>query len=314
MKWKVCFLGSPEFSIPSLEFLKNSPHFEVVGAVTQPDRPAGRKLELKPTAVKTYCLTHQIPVISPEKVSSLEGLKWVEGLKADVAVVVAFGQILSEQFLSLFPFGAVNLHGSLLPRWRGAAPIQRAIEAGDSESGLSLQKIVKALDAGDLLGERRVKLNTEITALELLNSLSLLGPELLGRELVQYLSSELTPLPQNPHQVTLAPKITKTECELDFAQNANLLHNKIRAFTMGPGAFSYFKGHRVKIIKARVGSDISPSEPGMVVSLEPLRVVCGQRSVLEILELQPESKSKMPAKQFVQSFDVKLNEKWGSRE
>lgn len=316
MKWKVCFLGSPEFSVPSLEFLKNSPHFEVVGVVTQPDRPAGRKLELKPTAVKSYSLAHNLPVICPEKVSGPDGLKWVEDLKADVAVVVAFGQILSEKFLTLFPFGAVNLHGSLLPRWRGAAPIQRAIEAGDIETGLSLQKIVKALDAGDLLGERRVQLSSEITALELLNQLSLLGPDLLERELVQYLKKELQPVPQDSSQVTLAPKILKSECEIDFKKTSTQLHNQVRAFTMGPGTFSYFRGSRVKVLKTRVGSALSSTHSllsfGEVVSLEPFLISCAEGSTLEILEVQPESKSRMQMKLFVQSQDVKLKEKWGS--
>lgn len=314
MKWRVCFLGSPEFAVPSLKFIKESPHFELVGVVTQPDRPAGRNLVLKPTAVKAFCLENNINFINPEKISSEDGLNWVSGLNADVAVVVAFGQILSERFLNLFKFGAVNLHGSLLPRWRGAAPIQRAMEAGDLETGLSLQKIVKALDAGDILGERKIAISQEINALEMLEKLSHFGPELLKEELIKYLKGELVPRPQNSELVTIAPKILKTECEINFSMSSNQIHNKVRALTMGPGAFTFFRNQRLKVIKTKVMSDTSFNKNfGHINSLSPLVVSCGVGQ-LELLEVQPESKSKMQANVFVKSTDLKLQERLGKHE
>ncbi|HWU43744.1 MAG TPA: methionyl-tRNA formyltransferase, partial [Bdellovibrio sp.] len=186
-KVRVCFLGTPEFAVTSLKALLSDDHFEVVGVVTQPDRPAGRKLQLTPSPVKQLAIVNNLKVLAPEALKKNPlMLDEIRNWGAEVAVVVAFGQILTQEFLDSFRFGCVNIHGSILPRWRGAAPIQRAIEAGDLESGVTLQKMVKKLDAGDIIGLRRIKITPEMNAMELHDQLALLGADLLRVELMDY--------------------------------------------------------------------------------------------------------------------------------
>lgn len=304
---RVCFLGTPEFAVQSLKSLLSDDHFEVVGVVTQPDRPAGRKMQLTPSAVKTYALAQGLKVISPETVKDETIQEEIKKWGAEVAVVVAFGQILTQKFMDLFAFGAVNVHGSILPRWRGAAPIQRAIETGDTESGVTLQKMVKALDAGDILGIRKVKLDNTITAMELHDQLAALSGELLHVELMDYVRGNLAPIPQDPAGVTHAKKLDKAESELQWQQPAQTLHNKVRAFTMGPGTFTTLMGKKIKIHKTRIGSEPKgKAAPGTVLGLkaEALQVQAGDGTVLEILELQPESRNRISAVEFAKGHNL----------
>lgn len=314
-KIRVCFLGTPQFALSCLKAVFEDDHYEVVGVITQPDRPAGRKLILTPSPVKVFAISHHIQVISPESIKK-ETLIYdeIRNWKAEVAVVVAYGQILSEEFLRLFPLGAVNVHSSLLPRWRGAAPIQRAIEAGDLETGVSLQKVVKKLDAGDVLGYRKMKLNQDINALELHDELAIMGADLLHVELMDYVRGNLTPVPQDEALVTHAAKLTTIEGHLDWTLPAEKIHNKIRAFVLGPGTYSQMqsesgdrkkiKFHQSRIIDAKQMKDsnlcakLAPGEMIWLPQDEKLVVGAGD-GVLEILELQPESKAKMSAVGFI---------------
>ncbi len=312
-KIRVCFLGTPVFALSCLKAIVEDDHYEVVGIITQPDRPAGRKMILTPSPVKVFALSHHIPVISPESLKKEtliydEVRKW----RAEVAVVVAYGQILSQAFLDLFPLGAVNVHSSLLPRWRGAAPIQRAIEAGDEETGVCLQRVVQKLDAGDILGQRKFAMNTEINSIELHDELARRAGELLHVELMDYVRGNLTPVPQNEDFVTHAAKLKKEEGRIDWNQSAKIIHNKIRAFVLGPGTFSQFQGKKVKFHKSRIidakemkdrtlCEKLSAQE--MVWLPQDQRLVVGTGSgVLEILEIQPESKQKMPADVFARGY------------
>ena len=180
-------MGTPEFACVALDSLLKDEHFEVVAVVTQPDRPAGRKQQLSPSPVKVFALKHGLVVFSPETVNTEEFRALIGALAVESAVVVAFGQLLGDAFLALFEKGAVNIHGSLLPRWRGAAPIQRALMAGDRETGVALQIIVKKLDAGAVLGIRRLALTDAMTAAEVYPALAQLGCELLATEYMDYL-------------------------------------------------------------------------------------------------------------------------------
>lgn len=304
---KVCFLGTPEFAADHLRALLKNPVYQVVGVVTQPDRPTGRKMHLTPSAVKVLALENNIPVLTPENLrKEPEIFEKIKSWKADIAVVVAFGQILAQDFLDSFKFGAVNVHGSLLPLWRGAAPIQRSIEAGDTETGVSLQRMVRKLDAGPVIGERIVKLNDEITATELYEKLSVLGCELLEQDLLKYIKGEIKPREQDETKVTLAPKIEKTESLLDWNMSAAAIHNRVRAFTMGPGTYVMYQGKRLKIHKTKVVDMTSVGVAGAIVSLNPSELQIQTREgVLSILEVQPESKSKISIADFLKSAALK---------
>lgn len=313
-KVRVCFLGTPEFAVTSLQALIADEHYEVVGVITQPDRPAGRKMQLTPSPVKTLALSRGLTVIAPESLKkNPEALEEVKKWGAEVAVVVAFGQILSQEFLGLFPFGAVNVHGSLLPRWRGAAPIQRSLEAGDKEGGVSLQRVVKKLDAGDIIGSRRVPLDEEITATELYEKLALLGADLLRVELMDYVRGNLVPVPQDEALVTYAPKIEKSEGEIRWLLPAVEIHNKVRALTLGPGSFTTWAGKKIKIHKTHVSEKAGAHpEAGRILEVNEdfIFVQCGS-GVLEILELQPESRNRMKVREFLQGHALQVGDRFG---
>jgi methionyl-tRNA formyltransferase len=310
-KVRVCFLGTPDFALTCLKALIEDEHYEVVGVVTQPDRPAGRKMLLTPSPVKTLAMAQGIPVLSPESVNKDFILTEIEKWGAEVAVVVAFGQILSTKFLNLFRFGAVNVHGSVLPRWRGAAPIQRALEAGDTESGVTLQKVVKELDAGDIIGIRRVSVSEEMNATELYAELAKLGTELLHVELMDYVRGNLAPIPQDPAGVTYAKKIDKLEAEIKWTESARKIHNKVRAFTMGPGTFTTLAGKKLKIHKTKVTN--GSGEPGAVVSSsdQSLVIATGEEA-LELIEVQPESRSRMNIADFLKGHPLKKGDRLGN--
>lgn len=306
-KVRILFLGTPEFAASSLRRLIEDDHFEIVGVVTQPDRPAGRKMQLKASPVKELALSAGLRVFSPETVNTEEFRAEIAALRAESAAVVAFGQILGQKFLDLFPKGAVNVHGSILPRWRGAAPIQRAVMAGDKESGVTLQIIVRKLDAGPLLGERRLSVPEDMNALELHDRLKDLGAELLLREYFDYLRGHLNPVPQDESLVTIATKIEKAEAQIDWTQNAVDVHNKVRGLQMGPFAFAtgLFNQPTVKIHKTRVSLRPSNGKPGDVIftgeaadGVTVIRIACGVGAV-EILEIQPESRGRMSVAEFV---------------
>jgi len=310
-KIRVCFLGTPEFALVSLKSLLNDEHFEVVGVVTQPDRPAGRKMVLTPSPVKILAMANGIPVLSPESVNKDFMLTEIQKWGAEVAVVVAFGQILSTKFLNLFRFGAVNVHGSILPRWRGAAPIQRAIEFGDTESGVTLQKVVRELDAGDLLGLRRIDLDSEINALELHDKLAVMGAELLHLELMDYVRGNLAAIPQDTTGITLAKKIDKLEAEIKWTESAVKIHNKVRAFVMGPGTFTTLGGKKLKIHQTKVVS--GSGTPGQVLSVsENSLVVATGSEAISLLSLQPESRNRMTVSEFLKGYPLKKGDSIGS--
>lgn len=312
-KIRVCFLGTPTFALTCLKKLYEDEHYEVVGIITQPDRPAGRKMILTPSPVKMFALSHHVPVISPESLKKEtliydEIRKW----RAEVAVVVAYGQILSSQFLDLFPLGAVNVHSSLLPRWRGAAPIQRAIEAGDGETGVCLQRVVQKLDAGDILGQRKMELPLDMNAIELHDRLAELGGDLLHVELMDYVRGNLTPVPQDESQVTHAAKLKNEEGLLNWNLSALEVHNKIRAFVLGPGTFSLMNGKKLKFHRSRI-MDLNEMKDRSVCekvqAWEMIWLPQDQKLIvgtglgpLEILEIQPESKQKMLAEVFARGY------------
>jgi methionyl-tRNA formyltransferase len=297
-------MGTPDFAAASLQRLIDDEHFEVVAVVSQPDRPAGRKMQLTPSPVKILALEKGLPVFTPETVNTDEFRLTVLTLKPESAAVVAFGQILGQKFLDLFPRGCVNVHGSILPRWRGAAPIQRAVMSGDRESGVALQIVVRKLDAGPVLGIRRVELDDSINALQLHDQLKDLGADLLHVEYMDYLRGNLMPTPQDEADVTIAPKIDKAEALIDWSLSAREIHNKVRGLQMGPFAYSTLDQRAVKIHRTMIVSESGSSgAPGSVISQHAsgFHVACGA-GVLDILDVQPESKPRMTASAFALGY------------
>jgi len=321
---RVCFFGTPDFASVCLGSLLKDEHFEVVGVITQPDKPAGRKLELKPSAVKELALKSGVRVLTPAKASAKDSLEEIRALGAEVAVVVAYGQILSQALLDAFPFGAVNVHASLLPRWRGAAPIQRAIEAGDAVTGVCLQKMVKELDAGDVLGERMVPIAAEQNAIELHDVLAQKAKELLHVELMDFVRGNLAPVPQNLNLVTYAKKLLKEESQINWSMSAQQIHNKIRAFLLGPGTFSLLqhklnlqklKFHRTRILEEDPAGPFASTGAGVIVGVcsNSFTVKTGN-GLLEVLEVQPESRAKMKVLDFLRGNPVEVGQTFKTSE
>ena len=300
-------MGTPEFAVTSLERLAADEHFEIVAVVSQPDRPAGRKMQLTPSPVKVRALELGFKVFTPETVNKEEFHSQILELKVESAVVVAFGQILGQKFLDLFPKGCVNVHGSILPRWRGAAPIQRALMAGDRESGVALQKIVRKLDAGDVLGIRKVELGEEMNAIELHDVLKVLGADLLTVEFMDYLRGNLAPTPQDESLVTFAAKIDKAEAKIDWSWSALKIHNLIRGLALGPNAFAVREGKSLKLHKTKVRS--GKGTPGEIVEVSAASFTVGTHDgLLEVFEVQPESRAKMPSADFIRGYQIKKGE------
>ncbi len=304
-KVRVCFFGTPDFATVALNTLLKDEHFEIVGVVTQPDRPSGRKLQLNPSPVKSLALSHNLKVLAPESLkNNVMITDAIKGWGAEVGIVVAFGQILTEDFLSIFHFGCVNIHGSLLPRWRGAAPIQRAIEAGETVTGVTLQKIVKRLDAGDMIGARRLEIADDMDALEVHDQLAKLGADMLRVELMDYVRGHLAPIPQDEALVNYAKKIEKSESLIDWQQSAVKIHNKVRAFVMGPGTFMILNGKKIKIHKTKISNISIQKNPGeMIVQNNQLLMQTGD-GLLELLIVQPESRNRVTAEEFLKGYQT----------
>lgn len=309
-KVRIVFLGTPEFAVAALEKLVVDEHFEIVAVVTQPDRPAGRNMKLTPSPVKILAELHGLKVFSPESVNTEEFRSELAALKPESAAVVAFGQILGQKFLDLFPLGCVNVHGSILPRWRGAAPIQRAVMLDDQESGVSLQLIVKKLDAGDVLGIRKLAIHDDMNALDLHDQLKVLGSDLLSVEYMDYLRGHIIGHPQDETLVTIAPKIAKTEARIDWTRPAREIFCQIRGLAMGPSAFAVRDSKNLKFhkVQMRVLGHVNKT-PGEIIDVgqQSFVVACGS-DALEVLELQPESKSKMSAADYLRGYPAKVGD------
>lgn len=327
-KVRILFMGTPDFARTALESLVADEHFEIVGVVTQPDRPAGRKMRLTPSPVKELALEKGLKVFSPETVNTPEFRSEIEALGAESAAVVAFGQLLGDAFLAIFPKGAVNVHGSLLPKWRGAAPIQRSLMAGDVETGVALQMVVKKLDAGAVLGVRKVALTEDDTALNVYPMLAKLGCELLATEYMDYLRGNLTPIPQDESMVTIAPKIKKSEAAIDWTRPAAEIVNLVRGLALGPvpharrapeasGQSVGFKIHRAKLVvdsgnAANASGKSLAKPPGTVVEIaadgESFVVLAGDGQGVRILEAQPESRAKMAVRDYLKGYPMSAGE------
>lgn len=247
MKIRVVFMGSPDFALPSLSALANA--FDVVGVVTQPDRPAGRGRHLQAPDVKILAEQLGLPIIQPKTLKARDAVSQLEAWNPDVIVVAAFGQILREDVLSLPKFGCVNVHASMLPRWRGAAPVQAAL-LQDEVTGVTIMKMDQGLDTGPIISQEKVAIPESMTASELLDQLAQVGADLLIDTLPRYIRGELVPIEQDESRATYAPRLKKEDGKLDFSQPASVLERQVRAYHPWPGTFQFFGDSQLKILQA----------------------------------------------------------------
>jgi methionyl-tRNA formyltransferase len=288
-------MGSPDFSLPTLRALAGAYH--VVGVVTQPDRASGRGRELKSPPVKSLAQELDIPMMQPEKLRQPEAMEQLRQWNPDLIVVAAFGQILKKDVLFLPRFGCINVHASLLPRWRGASPIQAAILNGDEETGITIMRMDVGLDTGPMLSQKSIRLTREDTADSVFEKLSHLGADLLIETLPDYLSGKLQPVPQPEEGVTYAPMIKKEDGQLDFTHPADELERRVRAFNPWPGAFMDLDGMLLKVHRAHV--EDGKAEAGQRLIYEDQPAVGAGSGLLILDEVQPAGKKSMSGKSFL---------------
>jgi methionyl-tRNA formyltransferase len=296
-KIRTVFMGSPDFAVPALRALAADGGYDLVGVVTQPDRPAGRGNKLTSPPVKVAADELGIATIQPQKLRQTEAMEQLRAWSPDLIVVAAFGQILRPEVLDLPKYGCINVHASLLPRWRGAAPIQAAILAGDAETGITIMQMDPGIDTGPMLSQRAIPIIPEDTGGSLFEKLSALGGELLLETLPRYLGGELHPQPQPAEGATYAPMLKKEDGLLDFTRPATELERKIRAFQPWPGAFMTWQGTALKIQKAHVAS--GNAEAGKLVIVDGCPAIGTADGILVFDELQPPGKKPMPGKAFL---------------
>lgn len=321
---KVIFAGTPEFAAVALQALIDA-GFDIPLVFTQPDRPAGRGMQLQASAVKQLALQHQIPVAQPISLR-LDG-KYPEVAAAahqllrdtphDVMVVAAYGLILPVSVLTIPPLGCLNIHGSLLPRWRGAAPIHRAIEAGDAETGITIMQMEEGLDTGPMLAKQALPITPDDTTASLHDKLARLGADMIVASLRQLQQAPLSSVTQPEQGVTYANKISKDEAALDFRENATVLERKIRAFYPFPVAQSQVNGQLIKIAQAEVVQKSHPNAlSGQILSAnahEGITVACADgRSCLRLLTLQKAGGKRLPAAEFLKGFPLETGEFFNS--
>lgn len=295
MTIRLVFMGSPDFAVPALTAL--AAHYPLVGVVTQPDRPSGRGMTLTPPPVKVAALELGLPVIQPEKLRQPEAFQLLQAWQPDLIVVAAFGQILRSNVLDLPKYGCLNLHASLLPRYRGAAPIQAAILAGDAETGITIMKMDVGLDTGPMLSQRSIPIEKDETGGSLFQKLSLIGGELLLEILPDYISGKLTPVPQPAEGVTQVGMLKKEDGLLDFTRPAVELERRIRAFSPWPGTYFLWNNSPLKIHKAHVIQ--GNSETGKPVVAAGLPAIGTAEGLIVFDELQPAGKKSMSGKAFL---------------
>ena len=294
---KVVFMGTPDFAVKTLEALVA--RHEVVCVYTREPQEAGRGKKLTKSPVHEFAEAHGILVRTPKTLRSAEAQAELKALQADISVVAAYGLILPQAVIEAFPLGCINIHGSLLPRWRGAAPIQRAIEAGDNESGITIMKVVEKLDAGDMLLKGSVPITAETTGETLHDAMAGLGAELIVKALDNW--QNLHAEPQDERLVTYAAKIDKAESRLDFSMPAEVLERKIRAFNPYPAVYFEYGGERYKILRAKVVDETG--EAGAILDgAGRLVIACGDKA-LEVTEIQRQGKKKMPTEELLRGMN-----------
>lgn len=301
---KIIYMGTPDFAVPALKSLASSKH-EVCAVFTQPDKPRGRKMILTPPDVKVCAQSLGIPVYQPDSMKNGDALEIIGRYNPDVIVVAAYGKILPKAVLDTPKFGCVNIHGSLLPKYRGAAPIQQSVLNGDRVTGITTMLMDVGLDTGDILLTEETEIGENETSGELFDRLAELAGKLVLKTLSALEKGEITPKKQDESLATHTSKIDKSLCPIDFSKSAFEVHNKVRGLNPWPVATTRIGGKNVKVYSTRLCQKSGKS--GEVISTKPLVVGCGDKSV-EILELQPEGKKRMTADAFLAGHKLEIGD------
>jgi len=304
---RIVFMGTPEFAVPSLKALVAAGH-DVCGVFTQPDRPKNRGMKLQYTPVKEYAITAEIPVFQPEKMRDGTALSILKELSPELIVVAAYGKILPVDILDLPPKGCINVHSSLLPKYRGSAPINWAILNGDDETGVSIQYMAEGVDTGDVIASANTQIPIDENAQQLYNRLADMGAELVVRVVSDIEQGTVSATPQDHTRASHAPMLSKELSPIDWTRSARQVHDQVRGLYPWPSAVTEIDGIRCKILRTAISGDTTNLEPGAFVQADKkgLRVACGGGSIIEILELQPDGKKSMAATAFLMGHPIKI--------
>ncbi len=300
---KIVFMGTPDFASGALEALIKAGH-EITAVYTQPDKPKGRGKEIQMTPVKVVALAHDIPVYQPTRIKNAEEVERLREIPADIFVVAAFGQILSQEILDIPKYGCVNIHASLLPKYRGAAPIQWAVIDGEEKTGVTIMQMNAGCDTGDILYTKEYVLDAKETGASLFDKLMVLGAEAIVEALPLIEAGALTPIPQKEEEATHAKKLTKQLGEMDFTKTAEELERLVRGLNSWPSAYTFYKGKQLKIWEANVVKGVT-AQPGTITDVDKNSfTVATKEGGLQILELQIEGKKRMACKDFLLGYSV----------
>jgi methionyl-tRNA formyltransferase len=311
---RIVFCGTPAFAVPSLQRLIAEPDFEVAGVVTQPDRPRGRGGEVHSSAVKKAAVTAGMPVYQPEKIKSDEGLEYFQRIAPDAVVIIAYGQIISPRLIAIPRLGWINLHASLLPKYRGAAPINWAIVNGEKITGLTTMRIDAGLDTGPTLLKYETGIAADETAPDLTAQLAEAGAPLIVETLRKLAGGEISPTPQDHSQATLAPILKKEDGRIDWWLSALKIYNRMRGMQPWPGAFTSFRGKSCQIWGKPLKPVSSGGTPGIILPTKEdgMLVICGGSTVLRVEHLQLEGRKRVTDTEFMSGARIKPGEQFGA--
>lgn len=306
---KILFMGTPGFAVPCLESLIKAGH-NICGVFTQPDKPKGRGHKLTAPPVKEVAIKNNIEVFQPDKIRNAETLSIIEDLEPEIIVVVAYGKILPKEIIDYPKYGCVNVHASLLPKYRGAAPIQWSIINGEKTTGVTTMYMNEGLDTGDMLLKSSTIINDDETSGDLHDRLSFIGADLILKTLNEISKGTIKRKKQNDDEASYSPMLDKSLCNIDWNKAAINIHNLVRGLNPWPTASTILNGNILKIHKTKV-SNIKGGSPGEIISLNPFVVSCSGDTSLEILELQLLGKKRMSSEEFLRGHKIKIYEKLG---
>ncbi len=308
----IIFMGTPEFAVPSLKLVERN--YNIVAVFSQPARPSGRGMKTKLSPVEKSAKKLNLRTITPLTLKQEDVFFQFESLKPDLVVVVAYGLLLPEKFLTTPKFGCINGHASLLPRWRGAAPIQRAIEAGDNKTGSCIMLMEKGMDTGPILSSKSINIQSNDTSKIIHDKLSNLTAEMLVQAIKDYTAGKIIPMKQNKNGIKYADKIVRDEAIIDWALPSINIYNKVRAFDPFPSTYTFLSGTKIKIIETNLCEYSHQFEPGTIIESDnKIIVACGNRSTLEVKYLQKPGKNVISASDFLNGTKINIGEKFGNQ-
>jgi methionyl-tRNA formyltransferase len=309
---RILFCGTPQFAVPTLKYLLAQPEFEIVGVITQPDRPRGRGHEVSFASVKEATLAARLPVHQPEKIRAPEVQELLQSYSPDFIVIIAYGQIIPARLLIIPKFGWINLHASLLPKYRGAAPINWAIVNGETRTGLTTMRIDAGMDTGDLLLQREIEIGAKESAPELTTRLAELGAPLMAETLRGLAAGKITPRPQDHSRATLAPMLKRDDGCIDWNRTAQEIYNRMRGFAPWPGAYTTFRDQTCHVWGEPVSKEWKEAPPGtLLLEKNGLHVICGGTTVLRLLAVKVEGRKQVSASEFANGARIKSGERFG---